>query len=329
MIRILNRLFLRNVLLLVFIEACIFISLLLSRPHSPLAYFLFPLLLMAVVYGIVFLFNHFAVRLLLLQKKLAGFGLTLLLYLIAVSFLLWGGMEGLEQGQWLWSFVNGLLIQLIGSGLYFIFLWVKDNYIRTGEQLRQKQDELHLLHLQMNPHFLMNALNNLYGISLSAPDQVPGKIVELSELLRYQVNATRRERVKLSEEIEFLQKFIAHQQWKSRQLGVDLRITGHTHEAEIPPLLGFPLLENAIKFALETPAPSIELVLDYSNNVFTLTLKNSCLAATQRKKGTRLGLANLRQRLLLSGLRHEISSYENEPFLYVAQLKLWIYTVPA
>ncbi|MCA6364266.1 MAG: histidine kinase [Bacteroidetes bacterium] len=321
MIRILRSLFLRNALLLLFIEACIFISLLLSRP---LSYILVPLLFMAVTYGVVFLFNHFAVRLLLLRKKLAIFGTTLLLYLIAVSFLLWGGMEGFKEGQWLWAFVNCLLVQLTGSGLYFIFLWVKDNYIRTGEQLRQKQDELHLLHLQMNPHFLMNALNNLYGISLSAPDQVPGKIVELSELLRYQVNATRRERVKLDEEIEFLEKFIAHQQWKSRQLRGGLRTTGIRESVEIPPLLGLPLLENAIKFALETPEPYFEIAIDYRSGVFTVSLTNSCLAPAQRKNGTGLGLVNLKQRLQLSGLRHELSSHEKEPSMYFTELKLWI-----
>lgn len=238
--------------------------------------------------------------------------------------MVWGVLHGFEAGQWMWSFVNGLLLQLIGSGLYFIFLWVKENFIRTGEQLRQKQDELHLLHLQMNPHFLMNALNNLYGISLSAPDQVPGKIVELSELLRYQVNATRRERVKLSEEIEFLQKFIAHQQWKSRQLRGGLRASGTIDGVEIPPLLGLPLLENAIKFALETPEPQFEMTVDFSGNVFTVSLKNSCLAPAQRKTGTGLGLANLRQRLLLSGLRHELSSHEKEPSMYFTELKLWI-----
>jgi two-component system LytT family sensor kinase len=324
MTRILNSLFLRNVLLLLFIEVCIFLSLILSRPQSPFTYFVFPLLAMAGVYGFIFVFNYFAVRRLLIRKKLAWFGVSLIVYLFLLSFLVWGVLHGFEAGQWLWSFINGLLLQLIGSGVYFIFLWVKDNFIRTGEQLRQKQDELHLLHLQMNPHFLMNALNNLYGISLSAPDQVPGKIVELSELLRYQVNATRRERVKLSEEIEFLQKFIAHQQWKSRQLQGGLRTTGIYDDVEIPPLLGLPLLENAIKFALESPEPQFEMSIDLSGNVFTVSLKNSCLARAQRKSGTGLGLVNLRQRLVLSGLRHALISHEKEPSMYFTELKLWI-----
>lgn len=71
MTRILNSLFLRNAVLLLFIEAFIFLSLILSRPQSPLTYFVFPLLAMMAVYGFIFSFNFFAVRLLLLRKKLA------------------------------------------------------------------------------------------------------------------------------------------------------------------------------------------------------------------------------------------------------------------
>ncbi|MCU0435859.1 MAG: histidine kinase [Bacteroidia bacterium] len=324
MTRIFNGLFLRNLLLWLFIEVLILFSLIQAGSQSSLSHFLFPLAAMTGFYLAIFCFNHYAVRLLLFKKKLALFGLSLLVYLFLLSLALWFVLHGFKPGEWVASFINALLLQLIGSGFYFIYLWVRDNIIRTGEQLRQKQDELHLLHLQMNPHFLMNALNNLYGVSLSAPELVPDKILELSDLLRFQVNATRRERVLLDEEIEFLRQFISHQHWKSRQLKAGMQVHGSTGKIEIPPLLSLPLLENAIKFALETPLPSVELRIDYSGGILTFETGNTCLPLPQRKTGTGLGLANLQKRLELSGITHQLSHRETEAGMYYATLKLWI-----
>lgn len=59
----------------------------------------------------------------------------------------------------------------------------------------QLETELSLLKAQVNQHFLFNTLNNLYGLSLDAPDQIPEALLQLADLMRYQLDSSRQRTV--------------------------------------------------------------------------------------------------------------------------------------
>jgi two-component system, LytTR family, sensor kinase len=321
--RLLNSILLRNISLLLFFEGLIWLTLAADNKRSAEA-FLSVSLAAVGIYLLLFIFNHFIIRLLLFRHRFTLFALSGLLYWALATVIVLLIFDGFKTEQIPSAILNAIVLMLLGSGIYFIFIWIRENLLQTGEKLRQKEAELQLLHQQLNPHFLMNALNNLYGVSLSEPEMVSAKILELSELLRYQIKASRAERVSLESEMQFIEKYISHQSWKSSNLKANFEAEADAPDLQIPPLLFLPLIENSLKFSLETPAPAFEAKLICKGNMLLFSISNNCLTAENRKKSTNLGLQNLKQRLALSGIRHTLTTAESDPEQYKVTLQLWM-----
>ena len=80
---------------------------------------------------------------------------------------------------------------------------------------QQKQSELNLLQSQLNPHFLFNTLNNLYGIAITQHQRIPSLLLKLSDLLRYSVYETGQAFVPLMDEIGYIKNYIEFEQLRT------------------------------------------------------------------------------------------------------------------
>src|SRR6201996_5803680 len=69
---------------------------------------------------------------------------------------------------------------------------------------QQRENELRHLKAQLNPHFLFNTLNNLYGLSVTESKKLPGLMLKLSELLRYSLYDTNHDFVAVGKELDYL-----------------------------------------------------------------------------------------------------------------------------
>jgi LytS/YehU family sensor histidine kinase len=78
----------------------------------------------------------------------------------------------------------------------------------ANREIAFNKSQIDLLNKQLNPHFLFNTLNTIYGLSIAFPDRTPEVIMKVSELLRYQVENGRKELVSLKDEIDFIQSYI-------------------------------------------------------------------------------------------------------------------------
>lgn len=70
------------------------------------------------------------------------------------------------------------------------------------------QMELNLLKRQTDPHFLFNALNGLYGLSLEKPEMVTDKILQLSDMMRYHIQWADVQWIDVKQEIDYLRQYI-------------------------------------------------------------------------------------------------------------------------
>jgi len=104
-----------------------------------------------------------------------------------------------------------------------IFKYAKDSLIYSKQQ---KNAELLHLKNQLNPHFLFNTLNNLYGLSVKKSDKLPVFMLKLSELLRYSVYETNHKYVPLKKELDYIQNYLDLE---------GLRIENRTKELKIEP----------------------------------------------------------------------------------------------
>ena len=160
--------------------------------------------------------------------------------------------------------------------------------------------ELHMLHQQINPHFLFNSLNTLYALCLKDRASSAEAIVKLSDLLRYVVYQGGREWVGLDEEIAYLTNYIDLQLLRfGQRCQIACRWPADPSRFCIPPLLLIMLVENAFKHGVEPvegeSAIDIELYLDDARMHFTC--HNQPYDPIMDANGGGTGLANLRRRL--------------------------------
>lgn len=216
---------------------------------------------------------------------------------------------------------NGTLLRFAQGAANVAFALVLATvarYVRRGvvshlqlQQLRalQLETELSLLKAQVNQHFLFNTLNNLYGLSLAAPEQMPEALLQLAGLMRYQLDSSRQATVTVGTEAEYLANYIGLEKLRLRQ-NTQVEFTADLPHPEQPlaPLLLLPLVENCFKHAIGPGgANTIRIRLTQTDVGLTLRTDNS-IPPQFRAPPSGLGLPTLRARLAqyYPGPRHRL-----------------------
>ena len=168
--------------------------------------------------------------------------------------------------------------------------------------------QLAQLKSQLQPHFLFNTLNSIYGLSLAGSPETPRFILLLSELMRYVLYDSGREYVALPEEITFLENYFEMEQRKYAGASIRFTATGTADATglQVPPLLLLPLVENSFKHGRHhfSDNASVVAVLTATPGRLHFVVENDMLpampvAAPGGKRSGGIGLVNIRQRLQL------------------------------
>jgi LytS/YehU family sensor histidine kinase len=174
---------------------------------------------------------------------------------------------------------------------------------KSDLRARLAQAELGLLRAQLEPHFLFNALNTIAGLVRGAhPELATRAIAQLSELLRYVIEASRQDRVPLAWELEFVSNYLELQQIRyGSRLQVAIHQDSEARSYDVPPLLLQPLIENAVVHgaACTSQAASIEVSVRVAPDASELRVEvhNTRGERASMARRTGLGLSNTRQRL--------------------------------
>ena len=111
------------------------------------------------------------------------------------------------------------------------------------------QAELRALQSQINPHFLFNALNTLFGTIPREAGEARRIVLSLAEIFRYFLQSEKTF-VPLAQEMQIVRAYLEIEQLRlGNRLNVEIRIEGTAMEVPIPVLSVQPLVENAIKLA--------------------------------------------------------------------------------
>lgn len=112
----------------------------------------------------------------------------------------------------------------------------------------RKEAELASLKSQLNPHIILNTLNNLYSLALDKSEETPDVVLKLSNLLQYSLYEADVRAVPLAREIEILQSYLALQEiGMGERAAIDFEVQGSPDGRRIAPLVLLPLVENAFK----------------------------------------------------------------------------------
>jgi LytS/YehU family sensor histidine kinase len=191
----------------------------------------------------------------------------------------------------------------------------------------QTQSELRLLQSQLSPHFLFNTLNNLYGISITRHQEMPGLLLKLSELLRYSVYEAKEQFVPLNDEIAYINNYLTFEKIRIGErlhLTVDFPTT--VDNILIAPMLLIVFIENAFKHAKNTTDHRIyiDMRLKVWSNFIQFEIRNSHQIQEQGafNKFSGVGLDNVKKRLdLLYANQYDFSINDTAGF-YTVMLQL-------
>lgn len=296
----------RNALFGGFASLCLVSLLLAEKSHiyplyplaSALAYLLLLAVILAVVHAWIFSVPH--TMQLHFQKRY-------LIYGLALVFLFWATTTMDRRDPYGPHFQLKMVVLIMFALLVVNWFTGQWQLVKALESANLKA-ELDHLKSQIQPHFLFNTLNNLYGLARDKSEHTETMILKLSELLRYGLYQAQKDRVPLSKEIEYLQNYIALQQLRHSQgLEVTMNIQPISGAPTIAPLLLIPLLENAFKHGADllTEGAFIHTSLKMEKGKLHFRIENNYPEDKTAAPGG-LGLANLGKRLqLLYPNRHE------------------------
>ncbi|TXK76837.1 sensor histidine kinase [Mesonia sp. K4-1] len=218
------------------------------------------------------------------------------------------------------SFVLATLLET------FVYVQRKEKGIALAKA-ELNEAELKFLKMQINPHFLFNALNNIYALSVTNSEKTQEGISTLSQMLRYVLYDCERPKVPLQKELEYISHFIELFKLKSSK---DFNIN-FTQEIEndsimVAPMLFVPFIENAFKHSgIEKGGESfVNISLKSSSNSIDFKVENSLPTEpliTDEHGG--IGLQNVKKRLeILYSEKHQLSIENKNTFKVILKVNI-------
>lgn len=228
-----------------------------------------------------------------------------------------------EEKLAFWGLLPTLFINwLLSTGTYFFQSGIRRQRQLQDARARQLEAEMQLLKMQIQPHFLFNALNNLYATNLQDPSKANEMILQLADLLRYQLEISKRAKVALAEEITLTEHFIELEKIRLYDAVVEVEKRGNFEHLQITPLLFLPLVENAFKHSAGIGPQRIHVCFEVEGERLSFVCQNSIAAKPSPKTSNQLGLQNVRQRLLADYPQRHQLDIEHTPEKYHLTLTL-------
>jgi two-component system, LytTR family, sensor kinase len=203
----------------------------------------------------LFIFNRY-----LKQKKI------LLLFLVSIVFVIiigpiliflflkmmaqptpdWGSIIAMGMFVSFLSLIHGIL-GLIMRGF---IEWYGDIKVKAELNKKNFEVELALVKSQISPHFLFNTINNIDILIEKDAVKASAYLNQLSDMMRFMLYETKTEKIPLSKEISYIEKYIALQKIRTANSDyVNFFVEGDTSTWQVEPMLFIPIIENAFKHA--------------------------------------------------------------------------------
>ncbi len=230
-----------------------------------------------------------------------------MLTLVILNYLLWVVYWGndvsvvFSERNRLFYVIALIITIIISSILYAINFYkaLQESHLITERLRKEKlQMELNALKSHIDPHFLFNSFNVLYGLIDEDPKKAQSLLNKLSDIYRYILENRNENTNTLKDELEFANKYLEFQQTRfENSIIVDTDVDQKLMQFNIPSLSLQLLLENAIKHNAFSEALPLKIeIFDHDQK---LVVKNNKRARKNLVRGSGLGLNNIRDRYAL------------------------------
>ena len=225
------------------------------------------------------------------------------------------------------SFLRWTVCFLMCLTLFFVV--TANNMFAFSFQIEREQEhivktklqlELNLLKYQLNPHFLMNTLNNIHALIEDDRDKAQDAVRTLSKIMRYMYYDTSKERVELAKDLEILQSYF--ELMKLRYIdGVDFQfnVPEEIPHVKVAPNLFVNIVENAMKHGISYGHASfVHFTLEVDDSHVICKVRNSKYEHKNAVDSTGFGVKSMKKRLDLlypEQYEYKVEETENEYFV--------------
>ena len=284
-----------------------------------------PIIFLLLIFAVTLTANAFWLLPRYLEKRRWGrYGLGIF-FIWAFFASVW---QVMSRGANDWNFPMAPMI--VALAVSYAYRFTRDWIINLGliERLKAEKAtmELAFLKSQVDPHFLFNTLNSIYSLALEEQSpKTADAVSRLGTLMRYSLHDSQVEKIPITKEVDYLEKYIALQQLRlteKSQVTFEADISA-LPGAEIAPLLLIPFIENAFKYGTSPSADSdVKIALLIRGRVLEFHVANRIIVQNGPGNSHGIGLENVRNRLeLLYPARHDLTIDADEN-TYAVNLRL-------
>lgn len=217
-----------------------------------------------------------------------------------------------------------VLILMLGMniGIKLYFKSRRDTKIMAALEKENLKQQLEYLRYQLNPHFLMNTLNNIHALVDIDPERSKAAIIQLSKILRYVLYESNHERVPMTKEKEFMENYVLLMRMRyTDKLTFSAHIPDDGRDVMVAPMLFISFVENAFKHGVSYQKESfVEINSErykgkQQEDRLLWTCRNSKhpKPASQEPRQGGVGMINVRQRLdLIYGENYSLTINDGE-----------------
>jgi LytS/YehU family sensor histidine kinase len=211
--------------------------------------------------------------------------------------------------------IMGILLVGVDLGVFFyIESRPKERRMKEleAENIRQ---QLESLRYQINPHFLMNTLNNIHALVDLDPEKAKESIEVFSKMMRVLLYEGNAPTIPLAKELDFIEHFISlmRLRYPEDAVRIEASFPEACPDAAVPPLAMASFVENAFKHGISYAADSfISIKVELLDGRVLFECANSSHPSEDSGQHG-IGLENVRKRLsLLYGSSFLLSTREKE-----------------
>ena len=190
---------------------------------------------------------------------------------------------------------------------------IRQIIVKRDIELQRDKAQLSLYKAQINPHFMFNTINTLYGLTISKSDNAEEALVNFIEMLKYTYTQVDTDMIPITDEIKYLNDYIELQQ---------LRLNNHTvvrwnysiddEAALVPPMLLITFVENAFKYGCSSTRDcEIRIEAQLKEKMLYFSVINNIMKI-RKEEDSSIGINNCRTRLdLIYPDKHSLKIDEN------------------
>jgi two-component system sensor histidine kinase AlgZ len=202
------------------------------------------------------------------------------------------------------AFGAGLVLYLLVAALHYLLVAFEDSRLAEGQalqfQILSRDAELRALRAQIHPHFLFNALNSISALVVARPEEARRVCILLADFLRRSLTFGTRDRVSLADELDLAEELLAIEKVRfGARLQHESRVGEAARACPVPPLLLQPLVENAVTHGIAQCLEGgiVRVIAERNGERLRVVIENPRDPDTPGRKGTGIGLENVRRRL--------------------------------